>query len=42
VLADHPVGFYQRCGYVVYGLLPDASGWGKPGLLMAKRLGAGA
>ena len=27
VRADHPVGFYQRCGYVVYGLLPDASGW---------------
>jgi aminoglycoside 6'-N-acetyltransferase I len=41
VLADHPVGFYQRCGYVVYGLLPDASGWRKPGILMAKRLGAG-
>lgn len=40
VLADHPVGFYQRCGYVVYGLLPDASGRGKPGILMAKRLGA--
>ena len=42
VLKDHPVGFYQRCGYVVYGLLPDASGWGKPGILMAKRIGAGA
>ncbi len=41
VLADHPVGFYARCGYVVYGLLPDASGWGKPGILMAKRIGAG-
>ncbi len=40
VLKDHPVGFYQRCGYVVYGLLPDASGWGKPGILMAKRLEA--
>jgi aminoglycoside 6'-N-acetyltransferase I len=42
VLGDHPVAFYQRCGYLVYGLLPDASGWGKPGLLMAKRLGAEA
>jgi aminoglycoside 6'-N-acetyltransferase I len=42
VLADHPVGFYQRCGYVVYGLLPDASGRGKPGVLMAKRLDVGA
>jgi len=41
VLADHPVAFYQRCGYAVYGLLPDASGWRKPGILMAKRLGAG-
>jgi aminoglycoside 6'-N-acetyltransferase I len=37
-LADHPFRFYERCGYVVYGLLPDASGWGKPGILMAKRL----
>lgn len=40
VVADHPVAFYQRCGYAVYGLLPDASGWGKPGILMARRLGA--
>jgi aminoglycoside 6'-N-acetyltransferase I len=40
VYGDHPCRFYQRCGFIVYGLLPDASGRGKPGILMAKRLGS--
>ncbi|MBI4012395.1 MAG: GNAT family N-acetyltransferase [Candidatus Rokubacteria bacterium] len=36
--ADHPFRFYWKCGYVVSGLVPDANGPGKPGILMAKRV----
>ncbi len=35
---DHPMGFYQRLGFEVVGLVPDANGFGKPDILMAKRL----
>jgi len=34
----HPLGFYQRLGYTVVGVLPDANGPGKPDIFMAKRL----
>lgn len=34
----HPFSFYQRCGYTVVGILPDANGPGKPDIFMAKRL----
>jgi aminoglycoside 6'-N-acetyltransferase I len=34
----HPVGFYQRLGFVVVGLIPDANGPGKPDVWMAKRV----
>ena len=34
----HPVGFYRRVGFVVVGLIPDANGYGKPDVLMAKRV----
>ena len=37
-LADHPYSFYERCGYQVVGVIPDANGWHKPDILMAKRL----
>jgi len=36
---DHPAGFYQRMGFEVVGLIPDANGPGKPDILMAKRVG---
>lgn len=39
-LSRHPYEFYQKCGYVIVGLVPDANGYGKPDILMAKRVGA--
>ncbi len=35
---DHAAGFYQRLGFEVVGLIPDANGPGKPDVIMAKRL----
>lgn len=35
----HPYSFYQRCGFVITGVIPDANGPGKPDILMAKRVG---
>jgi len=35
---NHPYSFYQKLGYVIVGLIPDANGPGKPDILMAKRL----
>jgi aminoglycoside 6'-N-acetyltransferase I len=37
-LRNHPFEFYQKCGYVIVGLMPDANGLGMPDILMAKRL----
>lgn len=39
-LGRHPFAFYRRLGYAVVGVLPDANGYGKPDILMAKRVGA--
>ena len=39
-LRAHPYGFYQRLGFVVAGVLPDANGPGKPDIFMAKRIAA--
>ena len=38
---NHPYEFYQKCGYVIYGILPDANGFGRPDILMAKRIAQG-
>jgi len=38
-LRGHVFGFYQKLGYVVVGAIPDANGFGKPDILMAKRIG---
>jgi aminoglycoside 6'-N-acetyltransferase I len=35
----HPYTFYQKLGYTIIGVMPDANGWGKPDILMAKRVG---
>ena len=37
-LKGHPYGFYQKCGFVIAGVVPDANGPGKPDILMAKRV----
>ena len=34
----HPFEFYQKMGYVISGIVPDANGPGKPDILMAKRV----
>lgn len=35
-LKSHPYEFYQKLGYVIVGVVPDANGIGKPDILMAK------
>jgi aminoglycoside 6'-N-acetyltransferase I len=35
---NHPFAFYQKLGYVITGVVPDANGRGKPDILMAKRV----
>ena len=37
-LKDHPFEFYQKMGYVITGVMPDANGIGKPDILMSKRV----
>ena len=37
--AGHPYRFYEKAGYTVTGVFPDADGEGKHDILMAKRLG---
>ena len=37
-LKGHPFEFYQKMGYIISGVVPDANGPGKPDILMAKRL----
>lgn len=38
-LKNHPFAFYQKMGYVITGVVPDANGRGKPDILMGKRVG---
>jgi aminoglycoside 6'-N-acetyltransferase I len=35
----HPYEFYQKQGYAIVGVIPDANGPGKPDIIMAKRIG---
>ena len=37
-LKKHPYEFYQKLGYVIVGVIPDANGLGKPDILMAKSM----
>lgn len=36
---NHPFAFYQRLGYTITGVVPDANGPGKPDILMSKKVG---
>lgn len=38
-LCRHPYEFYQKVGYKIVGVIPDANGKGKPDIWMAKRIG---
>ncbi|GAB4449475.1 MAG: aminoglycoside N-acetyltransferase AAC(6')-Ii [Anaerolineales bacterium] len=38
-LKGHPFEFYQKMGYVITGVVPDANGRGKPDIYMSKRVG---
>lgn len=37
-LKKHPFEFYQKLGYEICGVIPDANGFGKPDILMCKRV----
>jgi aminoglycoside 6'-N-acetyltransferase I len=37
-VGGHPFAFYQKLGYTVVGVIPDANGPGKPDIFMAKRV----
>jgi len=37
-LKGHPYEFYQKMGYVITGVVPDANGIGKPDIIMSKRV----
>jgi aminoglycoside 6'-N-acetyltransferase I len=37
-LKGHPFEFYQKMGYVITGIVPDANGIGKPDILMSKKI----
>ena len=34
----HPYTFYQKLGYVITGVVPDANGRGKPDIIMSKKI----
>lgn len=37
-LRRHPFEFYLKLGYEITGVIPDANGFGKPDILMCKRV----
>ena len=39
-LRGHPYEFYQRLGFTIVGVMPDANGFGKPDIFLAKRIAA--
>ncbi len=39
-LGNHPYSWYERLGFKIVGVVPDANGLGKPDIMMAKRIHA--
>lgn len=37
-LRGHPYEFYQKCGFQIVGVMPDANGRGKADIYMAKHV----
>ncbi len=37
-LRRHPFEFYKKLGYEITGVIPDANGFGKPDIIMCKRV----
>ncbi|MCT9928477.1 aminoglycoside N-acetyltransferase AAC(6')-Ii, partial [Enterococcus faecalis] len=37
-LREHPYEFYEKLGYKIVGVLPNANGWHKPDIWMAKTI----
>lgn len=37
-LKNHPFSFYEKLGFKIVGVVPDANGIGKPDVMMAKRI----
>ena len=37
-IKGHPYKFYQKMGFVITGVVPDANGRGKPDIIMSKRV----
>jgi aminoglycoside 6'-N-acetyltransferase I len=37
-LRSHPYEFYRKLGFVIAGVMPDANGFGKPDIFLAKRI----
>lgn len=37
-LKRHPFEFYQKMGFIITGIVPDANGIGKPDIIMSKRV----
>ena len=38
-IGGHPYSFYEKCGYKIVGVFPDANGIGRPDIWMTKRIG---
>jgi aminoglycoside 6'-N-acetyltransferase I len=38
-LKGHPFEFYQKMGFIITGVMPDANGRDRPDILMSKRVG---
>lgn len=37
-IGSHPFSFYEKLGFRIVGVVPDANGYGKPDIMMAKRV----